>query len=84
MSGETSEPAEAQPNVYMKKKRRVTVIWDHILTETEAPICQPGVLAIAGGLLLVGYLNHRCCRWTYLRLVQPSDFTPCCSSMWPP
>lgn len=85
MSRETSEPSEAQPNVYMKKKRVVTVIiWDHILTETVVPICQPGVLAIAGGLLLAGYLNHKCCRWTYLRLVQLTDFTPGYSSVWPP
>lgn len=33
------------------------------MTETS-PIFQPGVLVIAGGLLLVGYLDHRCCWWT--------------------
>lgn len=42
MSGETSEPAEASPNVYMKM-RSITAIGDTILSETEALINQPGV-----------------------------------------
>lgn len=50
----------------------------------QSPVFQPGVLAIARGLLLVDYLNHRCWRWTSLRVVHPLDFTPWCSSMWFP
>lgn len=43
MSGETSEPAEASPNVYVKMRRSVTAIGDPILSETETLISQPGV-----------------------------------------